>query len=49
MKKVFLYAYDKINLGDDLFIENLVNRYPHVKFIMISNKENKNNFKNLLN
>lgn len=49
MKKVFLYAYDKINLGDDLFIENLVNRYPHVKFIMISNKENKNNFKNLSN
>ena len=28
MKKIFLYAYDHINLGDDLFIETIANRYP---------------------
>ena len=27
MKKIFLYAYDHINLGDDLFIETIANRY----------------------
>ena len=25
MKKIFLYAYDHVNLGDDLFIETLQN------------------------
>lgn len=36
MKKVFLYAYDQVNLGDDLFIETLLKKYPHIQFIMIS-------------
>lgn len=49
MKHIFLYAYDKVNLGDDLFIDNIVNRYPDTKFIMISDKTNKENFSRLIN
>lgn len=49
MKKVFLYAYDKTNLGDDLFIETIVNRYPKVKFYMISDIKNKKQFAKLQN
>lgn len=49
MKKVFLYAYDRINLGDDLFIHEITKRYPHVKFYMMSDKKNKNTFKKLKN
>ena len=33
MKRIFLYAYDKINLGDDLFISFITNRYPDIYFI----------------
>ncbi len=33
--KVFIYAYDQLNLGDDLFIAFLVQRYPHVQFEML--------------
>ena len=32
MKKVFILAYSKVNLGDDLFIDILVNRYKNVQF-----------------
>ena len=32
MKKVFLLAYSKMNLGDDLFIDILVNRYKNIQF-----------------
>ena len=49
MKKVFLYAYDKQNLGDDLFIETIVTRYPKIKFYLWSDKENKKNFAYLSN
>lgn len=45
MKKVFLYAYDKQNLGDDLFIDTIVKRYPKTKFYLWSDKQNKQNFK----
>lgn len=41
MKKVFLYAYDKVNLGDDLFITSIIERYSSVKFYMWSNGTNK--------
>lgn len=40
MKKIFLYAYDKQNLGDDLFVHVITKRYPHVKFYMWSDKLN---------
>lgn len=45
MKKAFLYAYDKVNLGDDLFIRTIVERYPYVKFYFWSNKENQKIFR----
>ena len=45
MKKVFLYAYDKQNLGDDLFIHTICKRYPKVKFYLWSDELNKENFK----
>ncbi|HIX82626.1 MAG TPA: polysaccharide pyruvyl transferase family protein [Candidatus Erysipelatoclostridium merdavium] len=49
MKKIFLYAYDKVNLGDDLFICSIVERYPNAKFYMISDRTNKENFCDLKN
>lgn len=49
MKKVFLYAYDKQNLGDDLFVETIVTRYPKIKFYLWSDKENRKNFSYLSN
>lgn len=33
-KKVFLYAYDETNVGDDLFIHMITSRYPKVQFFM---------------
>ena len=35
MKKIFLYAYDHINLGDDLFIETIANRYPDTEILFL--------------
>lgn len=49
MKRIFLYAYDKQNLGDDLFIHTITKRYPHVRFYMLSNKENRRTFASLPN
>lgn len=49
MKKVFLYAYDHVNLGDDLFIETIVKRYPNVMFYLWSRKENEKVFQGLNN
>ncbi len=47
--KAFLYAYDRRNLGDDLFVVSLVNRYPRVKFTMWSDTENRAVFSDLPN
>ncbi len=44
MKRVFLYAYDKVNLGDDLFIRFIAERYPDTIFYLWSNRINKDNF-----
>ena len=49
MKKIFLNAYDKQNLGDDLFIHTICNRYPKTKFYLWSDKQNKDNFKRVKN
>ncbi len=49
MKKVFLYAYDGQNLGDDLFIHTIVKRYPHVQFYMRSDPKNRENLRFLRN
>lgn len=49
MKKIFLYAYDKQNLGDDLFIKAITSRYPKTKFYLWSDKQNQDNFKTVKN
>ena len=49
MKKIFLYAYDRQNLGDDLFVNTIVNRYPHTRFYMLSDRENQQTFSALPN
>ena len=49
MKKVFLYAYDRQNLGDDLFIHTITKRYPDVQFYMWSGWENRRTFASLAN
>lgn len=49
MKKVFLYAYDRQNLGDDLFVHTIAQRYPHVKFYMWARPENRVSFSCLPN
>lgn len=49
MKKIMVYAYTKLNFGDDLFIKVLCDRYQNTKFIIYSNKEYKNAYKNIGN
>lgn len=49
MKKIFLYAYDRQNLGDDLFVHTIANRYPDAKLYMWSTADNKNTFATLPN
>lgn len=41
MKRVYIYAYTEVNLGDDLFIHQLIRRYPGTQFVMIANKQYK--------
>lgn len=49
MKKIFLYAYDRQNLGDDLFIQHITDRYPSVQFYMWSDKTNQKTFADMPN
>lgn len=49
MKKVFLYAYDRQNLGDDLFVHTITKRYPHVRFYIWTDKANRETFRCLPN
>lgn len=49
MKKVFLYAYDQQNLGDDLFVYTITRRYPKVQFYMLTDKDNRKTFSHLPN
>ncbi len=44
MKKSFLYAYDRQNLGDDLFVHTIARRYPETQFYMWSSRENRKTF-----
>lgn len=46
MKKIFLKGYLKNNLGDDLFIKIITERYPDTKFYSIG--QGKYNFSNLV-
>jgi len=49
MKKIMVYAYTVFNLGDDLFIKILCNRYPNIKFVIYAPREYKYNFKEMNN
>lgn len=49
MKRFFLYAYDKQNLGDDLFIHTITKRYPDIQFYTWSDRENQKTFQALPN
>lgn len=49
MRKLFIYAYDRVNLGDDLFVHTIANRYPDVKFYLWSSAVNKTTFSCLKN
>lgn len=49
MKRVFLYAYDKMNLGDDLFIHTITKRYPNVQFYIRTDVRNKTALRQLDN
>ena len=49
-KKVFILAYARQNLGDDLFIYMLLNKYPNIQFyINIEKKEHAKLFESLKN
>ncbi len=47
--RAFVEAYDKVNLGDDLFVRFLANRYPHVRFTMLSDPANRAVFRDVKN
>lgn len=49
MKKIILYAYGEFNLGDDLFIKTLLERYPTTEFIFYAHNEYKGIFNNYEN
>lgn len=44
MKKVMVYAYTAFNLGDDLFIKILCDRYPSTRFMLYAPREYKQHF-----
>lgn len=48
-KKIAIYAYTKLNLGDDLFIKILCNRYPNTKFYIVSSRKDSVGIKNIRN
>lgn len=49
VKRVFLYAYEKVNFGDDLFVRTIANRYPNVKFYLWSTRNNFRTFSDVKN
>lgn len=49
MKRMILYAYSKLNLGDDLFIKILCDRYPNTKFTLFTEGEYINHLSNIDN
>lgn len=49
MKKVYIYAYAEVNLGDDLFVHQLVRRYPDTRFVMIANAQYQSMFRSYKN
>lgn len=46
MKKVHLHAVTVINLGDDIFLNMIIKRYPNIKFYLFTNMKE---YKDILN
>jgi len=49
MKKIFIDAYTELNLGDDLFIKILCERYPNHLFYIVCRRKNAEAFLNIKN
>ena len=49
MKNILIYAYTEFNLGDDLFIKVLCDRYPDTEFSLLAPGKYKISFKGLKN
>lgn len=49
MKKVMINAYTRFNLGDDLFIKILCERYPNTQFLLYAPQDYKSLFKSFDN
>lgn len=49
MKKIMIYAYLHFNLGDDLFVEILCQRYPQTKFVLYAPRRYRKTFTHLKN
>lgn len=45
MKNIMVYAYTKFNLGDDLFVKILCDRYPNTNFVLYAPRKYKILFK----
>ncbi|WP_278627397.1 polysaccharide pyruvyl transferase family protein [Thomasclavelia cocleata] len=45
MNRAFLYAYLQFNLGDDLFVKHLIEKYPNVKFYILADSKYKKIFR----
>lgn len=41
MKEIFIYAWLAGNLGDDLFVQSLCERYPAIQFCVLADKQYK--------
>ncbi len=46
---IFLKAYTRINLGDDLFIKKICDEYANQKFFILADRKYKKNFKDIKN
>src|SRR5699024_12697218 len=49
MKKIMDYAYSQFNLGDDLFIKIVCERYPETQFVLYAPKQYKRCFQGMRN
>lgn len=49
MKRVFLYAYDGTNLGDDLFVRVICGRYPQAQFYIWGDEARREVFRDVPN
>lgn len=49
MNRVFIHAYLQGNLGDDLFVRLLCQRYPNTKFCILAHPDYKEKFKDIEN